>query len=551
MRAVIYARYSSDLQREASIEDQVRLCKERIALEGWYVTATYTDSAQSGASRLRGGYQKLLEDARKSRFDLVIAEVLDRLSRDQEDVASLYKRLTFAGVRLFTVAEGEINELHVGLKGTMNALFLKDLAQKVRRGIEGRVRQGRSGGGLGYGYEVVREFDARGERARGMLTINKEKAAIVRRIFEEYATGRSPRAIAGGLNSDGVPGPSSKPWGPSTINGNWRRGTGILNNELYVGRRVWNRQRFINDPSSGKRVTRYNEKERLIVQEIPGLRIISEPLWKSVKQRRQEARRAVTDDGSCRSERARRPAYLLSGLLRCGVCSGGFSKRSDTHYACSTAHDRGTCSNRLRIRRDVVEASVLSGLKNNLMRPELVREFIAEFHREMARLGTHIDIERSSQKSELTRINQELGALIDAIKSGLRSPSMEEEIHRLEARRAELAASIQETRPPLVHLHPNLAIVYADKISRLQAELNREDVRNEAAQILRGLISEIRLIPDNDQLEIELHGDLAAILTLADASSRRAALPTAKITLVAGERYHLYRTVITWMPERR
>src|ERR1700722_19157275 len=108
MRAVIYARYSSDLQRDASIEDQVRLCRGQIEHEGWQYLHAYTDRATSGASTLRRGYQALLEDARRGGFDIVVAEALDRLSRDQEDVAGLLKRLRFAGVRLFTVAEGEI-----------------------------------------------------------------------------------------------------------------------------------------------------------------------------------------------------------------------------------------------------------------------------------------------------------------------------------------------------------------------------------------------------------------------------------------------------------
>src|SRR5205809_4444533 len=129
MRAALYARYSTDLQREASIEDQVRVCRQRIEQEGWQLAATYSDAASSGASRLRPGYQKLLEDARAGEFDVVVSEALDRLSRDQEDVAALYKHLSFAGVKLVTTAEGEINELHVGLKGTMNALYLKDLAE--------------------------------------------------------------------------------------------------------------------------------------------------------------------------------------------------------------------------------------------------------------------------------------------------------------------------------------------------------------------------------------------------------------------------------------
>ena len=135
MRVVTYAKYSSDQQRDASIEDQVRLCRKRIDAEGWICGEVYTDRGLSGASPLRPGYQMLLADARTGAFDIVMAETLDRLSRDQEDVAALYKRLSFPGIRLITAAEGEINELHVGLKGTMNALFLKDLAQKTRRGL--------------------------------------------------------------------------------------------------------------------------------------------------------------------------------------------------------------------------------------------------------------------------------------------------------------------------------------------------------------------------------------------------------------------------------
>ena len=152
----------------------MRLCRARIEAEGWSLVNTYPDHAISGASRLRPGYQKLLEDARAGTFDVVVAEALDRLSRDQEDTAALYKQLGFAGVRLVTMAEGEISELHVGLEGTMNALFLKDLAMKTRRGLEGRVRLGRSGGGLCYGYRAARETDAAGNPIRGGRLIDEQ-----------------------------------------------------------------------------------------------------------------------------------------------------------------------------------------------------------------------------------------------------------------------------------------------------------------------------------------------------------------------------------------
>jgi site-specific DNA recombinase len=147
MRAVIYARYSSDKQSDRSIEDQVRLCRERIAVDGHTVAEVYSDHAISGATLLRPGIQAVIEDASRGKFDLVYAEALDRLSRDQEDMAGFFKRMRHADVRIITLGEGEISELHVGLKGTMNALFLADLAHKTRRGLRGRVEAGRSGGG--------------------------------------------------------------------------------------------------------------------------------------------------------------------------------------------------------------------------------------------------------------------------------------------------------------------------------------------------------------------------------------------------------------------
>ena len=187
MRAAIYARYSSDNQRDASIDDQVRQCRKRTEDEDWSLTEVYSDHAISGASTLRPGYQKMLEDARNGTFDILVAEALDRLSRDQEDIAGLYKQLSFVGVKLITLSEGEVNELHVGLKGTMNALFLKDLAQKTRRGLEGRVRQGKSGGGNAFGYDVVKKVDAAGEPIRGERRINQAESSIVQRIFDEFA----------------------------------------------------------------------------------------------------------------------------------------------------------------------------------------------------------------------------------------------------------------------------------------------------------------------------------------------------------------------------
>jgi DNA invertase Pin-like site-specific DNA recombinase len=134
-RVVLYARYSTDVQSVASVTDQFRICRDYADRERWQVVETYHDAAISGASViLRPGVQALLQDAQRGRFDVVIAEALDRVSRDQADIATLFKHLRFAGIKIVTLAKGEVSELHVGLKGTMNALFLKDLAAKTHRG---------------------------------------------------------------------------------------------------------------------------------------------------------------------------------------------------------------------------------------------------------------------------------------------------------------------------------------------------------------------------------------------------------------------------------
>ncbi|EKM98220.1 recombinase family protein, partial [Acidocella sp. MX-AZ02] len=181
MRIAVYARYSSENQRDASIEDQIRLCRARIdATPGWELEQVYRDAAISGASANRLGYQAMVAAARDGGFDIILAEALDRLSRDQEDIAGLYKRLKFAGITLFTLAEGEITELHIGLKGTMNALFLKDLAEKTRRGQMGRIAAGKSAGGLCYGYKPAPKLIGKGQIERGDRRIDDFEAPIVK-----------------------------------------------------------------------------------------------------------------------------------------------------------------------------------------------------------------------------------------------------------------------------------------------------------------------------------------------------------------------------------
>jgi DNA invertase Pin-like site-specific DNA recombinase len=474
IRAVIYARYSSANQREASIDDQVRICSDLIRRQGWTLGAVHSDQALSGASTLRPGYQRLLEQARAGSYDVLVAEGLDRLSRDQADVATLYKLLAFCGIRFFTVAEGEISELHVGLKGTMNALYLKDLAQKTRRGLEGRVRAGHSGGGLCYGYDVVHEYGTDGQPVHGKRAVNPAEAEVVRRIFTMFAAGSSPRVIATRLNEAGITGPRGKPWSMSTIYGNWRRGTGILNNELYLGRLVWNRQRFIKDPVSGKRQARLNPESEWIREDVPALRIVDDGLWAGAKVRQEAIRGTISQSSRLRPEQARRPRYLFSGLVVCSACGGGYTLVGARHYGCANARNRGTCENRLTIRRDLLEASVLNGLKERLLEPDLTAEFMREYHREYNRVAGELDLAREAKARELEKVDRHISRIIEAVKEGLRSASMAAELKRLEARKAVLEQELANQPEPPPRLHPSLVNVYRRKVADLTAALNRE-----------------------------------------------------------------------------
>ncbi len=518
----IYARYSSDQQRDASIEDQIRLCQERAAREGWRVRQCYTDHAISGASLIRPGVQALLQDAYAGQFEIILAESIDRLSRDQEDIAGIYKRLRFADVRLVTLSEGDVSELHVGLKGTMAALYLRDLADKTRRGLRGRVEAGKSGGGNSYGYDVVKRFADDGSPIRGDRAINAREAGIVRRIFEDYARGDSPRTIAARLNREKVPGPSGRGWGASTIHGHRERGTGILNNELYAGRIVWNRLRYIKDPSTGKRVSRINPVSEWINRPVPDLRIIDNTLWDAARSRQA---RLVSHRKSDRPDGfwdRRRPRTLFSGLLKCSCCGGGFVKVSQDRFGCATARNKGTCGNMLTIRRDAFEATILDGLQRHLMDPALCEVFAEEYTRHMNRLRIERTAARSAERAELSKIDIELDRVVQAIMDGVPGKRLAAKAAQLEDRKAELEKHLAAADDDSVLLHPNMASRYRDQVAALREALTDGSRRAEASELIRGLVERVEFPPENGTLAIDLYGHLAGILNLASGNRKPA-----------------------------
>ena len=517
-RAAIYARYSSDSQREASIDDQIRLCREFVGRQDWTLVETFYDAAISGATGFRPGYQALIEAAKQGQFDVVVAEALDRLSRDQADVAVLFKRLKFAGIRIVTLSDGEVTELHVGLKGTMNALFLQDLAQKTHRGQRGRIEAGKSAGGLCYGYDVVRRLDERGEPIRGDRAINPAEAAIVNRIFSMFAAGASPIAIAKALNAERIPGPRGGAWRDTTIRGHAGRGTGVLRNDLYMGRLVWNRMGFVRNPETGKRVSRARPEMQLIAHDVPEFRIVDQDLWDQVQARLTEVRAASGADNPDRPRywEHRRAQHMLTGKLFCGCCDGPMTNIGRNYLACSAARRQGTCGNRRGIQRDELDKMILDALQARLMEPEHAAAFVAEFNAEWNRLQGEASAHEGSKRRELDAVGRKLDGLINAIAEGLRAPGLQQKLDELTVRQAELERALQAAPRPRPLLHPRLADVYRQRVESLQTALDGPD-GSAALETLRSLIERVVLHPAPDGqrgFEIELLGEIAAMVAL-------------------------------------
>ena len=191
-------------------------------------------------------------------------------------------------------------------------------------------------------------------------------------------------------------------------------------------------------------------------------------------------------------------------------------------YGCAAARNKGTCDNWRNIRRDVLEATVFDGLRSHLMDPELFKEFVTEFTRELNRLRSADSANHARMRAELATIGRKIRKIIDAITDGVPALSLKDEVMALEARQEELNTKLANAKDPEPLIHPNLAEIYRRKVADLNEALNQDDVRAEAGEIIRSLIDEIVLTPDGEALRIDLKGELAAILSLAADSKKPA-----------------------------
>jgi len=320
-----------------------------------------------------------------------------------------------------------------------------------------------------------------------------------------------------------------------------KRGNGILHNELYIGKLVWNRQRFLKDPDTGKRVARPNPKDEWITQEVPKLRIIDDALWTKVKKRQAAIRaRYVKEDGNGLTA-TRRTRYLFSGLIKYAACGGGYALVYRDLFGCSKVKNKGICSNHVRITREELEGRVLDALRNHLMKPELFKEFCEEYTREINRLRMEASSEIAAKQAELERAERGIRKIIEAIKEGYRTPGMKEELFELEARKERLMRELAQAEEPPALLHPNLALEYRKRIDGLFVALADEQTRLEASDDIRALVGRIIVSSGADGgADLWLEGNLAGILSLA-AGKKTSADPEDKrvlLSMVAGARNH-------------
>ena len=507
-RVAIYARYSSNLQKPTSIADQVRLCQERadsIGAEVVRVHPDYEASAQTG--RFQPALDALLLDAKRGYIDIVFAESLDRISRDQEHLHGIHKRLRYWNVGLYTLDQGEIQSIHISIGGYMNAAFIENLKQKTRRGQIGAVKDGRIPAGHSYGYRIANRIDEHGRPVRGLRKIDPDEASVIQRIYRDYAEGTSVREITAALNREGVPGPRGRPWGPTTINGHRSRRNGILNNELYHGVLIHGRQEFVYDPFTGKRQARPVPKDRWTVQDVPHLRIVDEELWQRVQKRRQAGH-----------DRRRSPASYtplpLTGIVRCGVCAGTMSIVMPRRYGCLAHVKKGTCSNPRGIDATRLENDTCSLLADELSRDKdpssLIRRAAAEARHRYAKLSQAIE-ER----------NKKIKRLLAGIESGARSIAAHKRIVELEQETA--AIEIERDSLPKIpkrNAH-GLARVLHERLELLSGVISANppgsDKRRHALLEVSRLVDRILIhpLPVRGRVKIDLQPHLPALVAFA------------------------------------
>ncbi|WP_425497769.1 recombinase family protein [Lysobacter arvi] len=256
-------------------------------------------------------------------------------------------------------------------------------------------------------------------------------------MFAEYVDGSSPRAIASGLNRDRVPSPRGSTWAMTAIRGDLRRGIGILANPIYIGQQVWNRSRWVKHPETGRRVRQERPRSEWVTTEHPDLAIVDVPTWNAA-----QARMGACGRGGLAVGRGRTPRHLLSGLLKCGECGGPIVVLDRYNYGCSIAKDRGTCSNRVRLKRGPTEERLLAGIRRDILNEEAFQRFQRAAGAALASAAPNTD----ALRRRLSEAERERDNVMRAIREGVITKTTKAALIAAEAAIEEASSGLERAR---------------------------------------------------------------------------------------------------------
>lgn len=453
----IYARFSSQLQNERSIEDQIRQAREFISRQGGApdVAKVFADYAVSGSSLDRRGFEAMMQAVDAGEVRVIVTEDMSRISRDIADSANLFKKLQFIGVPLIGIADGiDTSDRNAKLTFTMKSMaadmYIEDLRHKTLRGLEGRAHAGLATGNVAFGYYTLPIKNDRGEVTGNKIEIHEAEAKILIRIFTAYRDGASLTGIAHALNRDGIPSPrvgtrhAAFGWGQSTIRA-------MLRNERYVGVWRFKEKQWVKVPGTNKRRPRARPEDEQIVHHRPELRIVDAVLWATVQERVATIAKVYERGGERQPGVMRRPCnFLLSGLIVCARCGSPMSisaGSSAAYYRCQTNKTKGTCDNSVSVREDVTRLKVLGGIQDYMIAGDGLVKIRERLTTELAnyrdRLEREISTRRLKIKATETKLKSLGHALADAIVDGMEPKTIKVTMLELEAHKAHQEAELE------------------------------------------------------------------------------------------------------------
>lgn len=401
MKAVIYARYSSDNQREESIEGQLRECLAYAEKNNLTIVNQYIDRAFSARTDDRPAFRQMIRESEKKEFSIVLVWKLDRFSRDRYDSAYYKHQLKKNGVRVVSatenISEGPEGIILESMLEGMTEYYSAELAVKVRRGQQENALKCRSNDGtLALGYRVSKDRT---------YEIDPEKGPIVQEIFRRYDNGESMQVIVDSLNERGLKNQLDRPFRVSAVGK-------TLRNRKYIGE--------------------YHYDNTVIPGGIPQL--ITPELFERVQRRMDQNRRAPARAKATEE-------YLLTTKLFCGHCGAmmaGESGKSKTgamhyYYKCGNSKRHKGCSAKA-VRKNWIERIVVETMVARVFKEGEIQH-IAD---SMLAAQDKLDPAIPAMETELADCEKKLKNLMNAIMAGIITTSTEAMMEELESQREQL-----------------------------------------------------------------------------------------------------------------